>query len=203
MPIHRRLVALLQAGTSTPSLRARPDVQAGIDALQSMESQILEAGRRGSIEGIVLRYGLFYGPGTPTTDRMIRLVRRRMFPVIRGDRGLLPCIHLDDAVSATLAALESGPAGSAYDIVDDCPVSMSDIVVEIARQTGSPVPFALPLWIPRLLAPYMSGLLALRLPLSNAKALAELGWRPAYPSYREGISHAVGHFDPVRGGQAA
>jgi nucleoside-diphosphate-sugar epimerase len=167
------------------------DVREGAEALESMESQILDATRAGRIEGVVLRYGLFYGPGTPTTERLVRLVRRRLVPVIRGDRGLLPCIHIDDAVSATVAALDRAQAGGVYDIVDDQAVSMSDIVAEIARQSGSRAPLAVPPWIPKLLSPYMAGLLALQLPLSNAKARADLQWRPAYPTWREGVSQTL------------
>lgn len=86
-------------------------VQDGLAAVQSMESQILEASRGGLIEGIVLRYGLFYGPGNPATEKMISLVRRRMLPVVRGDHSLLPWINIADAVSATVAALDHGQLG--------------------------------------------------------------------------------------------
>jgi nucleoside-diphosphate-sugar epimerase len=157
-----------------------------------MESQILEASRRGAIEGVVLRYGLFYGPGNPAIDKMILLIRRRMLPVVRHDSGLLPFIHLEDAVSATIAALDRAPAGSAYDIVDDRPASMSEVVTGIARQIGAPRPLAVPLWVPRLLSPYMAGFMSIRLPLSNAKARAELGWAPRYPTWREGVTGIVG-----------
>ena len=167
---------------------APADVLEGAEALRSMESQILDASRRGHIEGVVLRYGMFYGPGNPATDYMIRLLRRRMLPVIRHDQGLLPFIHLDDAVSATIAALDRAPAGSAYDIVDDRASSMSEVVAGMARQAGAPKPFTVPLWLPRLLSPYMTGLISVRLPLSNAKAKAELGWTPKYPTWREGVA---------------
>jgi nucleoside-diphosphate-sugar epimerase len=114
-----------------------------------------------------------------------------MLPVVRGDRGLLPWIHLDDAVSATVAALDEAPAGAVYDIVDDQAVSMSDMVREIAKQTGAPAPLAIPAWLPRLLSPFMAGLLTLRLPLSNARARAELQWRPRYATWRQGVSQLV------------
>jgi predicted LPLAT superfamily acyltransferase len=102
-----------------------------------MESQILGATRARRIEGIVLRYGLFYGPDNPATQRMIALVRRRMLPVIRGDRGQLPCIHIDDAVAATIAALDRGAAGSSYDIVDDRAVTV-DLFGAPARFPAGP-----------------------------------------------------------------
>jgi len=170
-----------------------PDVQGAADALVSMESQILEANRRGSIEGVVLRYGLFYGPDNPATLRMIWLARHRMLPKIRGDRGLLPVIHIDDAVSATIAALDRAPSGAVYDIVDDRAVSISDIAVAISRSAGAPEPFAIPSWVPRLLMPYMARLLSVQLPLPNARAKAELGWSPAFPTMREGAPSLFTH----------
>ena len=107
---------------------------------------------------------------------------------MRGDAGQLPLIHLDDAVSATVRALETAPAGSTYDIVDDHPVSMSEIVEAIAEYTGSAPPFRVPAWLPRLIAPYMARMTSVRMPLSNAKAKADLGWRPKYSTLREGLS---------------
>jgi 2-alkyl-3-oxoalkanoate reductase len=163
------------------------------EAIQSMESQVLEANARHLVEGIVLRYGLFYGPENAMTKQMIALARRRMLPAFRGDQGLLPPIHLEDAASATIAALEHGTPGSVYDIVDDHPVSMSELARTIAETVGARKPFAIPLWVPKLLAPYMAQVLSVRLPLSNAKARAELGWRPMYPTIREGYSDALRH----------
>jgi nucleoside-diphosphate-sugar epimerase len=125
------------------------------------------------------------------TDQVVRLVRRRMMPVVRNDRGLLPWIHLDDVVGATLAALHRGASGAVYDVVDDQAVSMSDMVREIARQAGAPRPFAVPARVLRLVSPYMAGFLSIRLPLSNEKARAELGWRPRYRTWREGVSQAL------------
>jgi nucleoside-diphosphate-sugar epimerase len=163
------------------------------DAVRSMESQILEASRSGKIEGIVLRYGLFYGPGTPSTESMVTLVRRRRLPVVRGDRGQLPVIHLDDAVSATLAALDHGVVGGVYDVVDDRAVSMTEIVETIATYTGSASPFRVPAWLPRLLAPYMARVTSVRMPLSNQKAKSELGWRPRYATMHDGLAQMLKH----------
>ena len=178
-------------GSATSDVPA--EAQAAADAVRSMESQVLDASARGRFEGIILRYGLFYGPDNGMTQQMIALARRRMLPTVRGDRGLLPPIHIDDAANATIAALDHGAAGSIYDIVDDHPVSLSDIVRTIAESAGAPRPFAVPAWLPRLLAPYMARMFAIRLPLSNQKARVELGWRPRYPNIREGLSGAVGH----------
>jgi nucleoside-diphosphate-sugar epimerase len=157
-------------------------------AVQSMERQVMEATERGDIEGVILRYGLFYGLETPSTIKMIDMVRKRRLPVVRNDAGQLPVIHIDDAVVATLAALDRAPAGSAYDIVDDEAVSMTQIVEGLAEYTGSPAPFRVPGWLPRLIAPYMARLTSMQMPLSNAKAKAELGWRPRYSTMRDGLA---------------
>jgi 2-alkyl-3-oxoalkanoate reductase len=81
-------------------------------AVRSMERQVLDATERGSIEGVILRYGMFYGPEVPSTIAMIEMVRKRRLPVVRGDAGQLPWIHVADAVSATVRALDVAPAGS-------------------------------------------------------------------------------------------
>ena len=177
--------ALMGASTSGMPDEVRPAAA----AVQSMESQILDASRSGAIEGVVLRYGLFYGLEAASTVEMMARARRRMLPAIRGDRSLLPCIHVDDAASATVAALDRAPAGSTYDIVDDQPVSFSEIVRAVADAAGAPKPIAVPAWLPRLVAPYMARMIALRLPLSNARARAELGWRPSFPTIHEGLPH--------------
>ena len=168
-------------------------VQEAADAVRSMESQILEASRSGAIEGVVLRYGLFYGPGNPSTSQTIALVRRRLLPVIRGDRGQLPFIHVDDAAAATVAALDRAPAGSTYDIVDNQAVSMCEFARTMAQAAGARPPITIPSWLLRLVAPYMARMIALRLPLSNAKARAELGWQPSFPTIREGLRQTLGH----------
>jgi nucleoside-diphosphate-sugar epimerase len=157
-------------------------------AVQSMERQVLEATRRGSIEGVILRYGLFYGLDTPSTVTMIEMVRKRRLPIVRGDTGQLPLIHVVDAVSATLLALDRAPSGGVYDIVDDRAVSMTEIVETIAEYAGSPAPLRVPGWLPRLIAPYMARMTSVRMPLSNATAKADLGWRPKYPTMRDGLA---------------
>jgi nucleoside-diphosphate-sugar epimerase len=156
-------------------------------AVHSMENQVMDATAKGLIEGVILRYGMFYGFESPSTVRMIEMVRRRRLPVVHGDMGLLPLIHVADAVSATVAALDRAPAGSAYDIVDDRAVSMKEIVEAIAKYTGSAPPRQIPSWLFRLLVPYMARLTSLRMPLSNAKAKAELGWRPRYSTMDDGL----------------
>jgi nucleoside-diphosphate-sugar epimerase len=178
-------------GAAKPGVSA--STQDAVGAVASMESQILDASRSGVIEGVVLRYGLFYGPEVASTVEMIALARRRMLPTIRGDRSLLPYIHVDDAASATVAALERAPAGSTYDMVDDEPISFSDAVRAISAAAGAGPPLAIPAWLLRLVSPYRARMISLRLPLSNQRARADLAWRPAYPSIRDGFSRTRPH----------
>jgi len=176
--------ALTGAG---PQQTSNADLNRAAAAVRSMESQVLDAAHRRDIEGVVLRYGLFYGPGNPATDDLIARVRKRRVPRVRNDRGQLPYIHLDDAVAATVAALDRGTSGSVYDIVDDHPTSFSGMVTELANVTGAPPPWTVPAWLLRMAAPYVARLLTLQVRLSNARARADLGWAPMFPSYREGL----------------
>jgi len=176
--------ALTGAG---PQQTSNADLNRAAAAVRSMESQVLDAAHRRDIEGVVLRYGLFYGPGNPATDDLIARVRKRRVPRVRNDRGQLPYIHLDDAVAATVAALDRGTSGSVFDIVDDHPTSFSGMVTELANVTGAPPPWTVPAWLLRMAAPYVARLLTLQVRLSNARARADLGWAPMFPSYREGL----------------
>jgi nucleoside-diphosphate-sugar epimerase len=157
-------------------------------AVLSMETQVLEATKRAVIDGVILRYGMFYGAGTPSTDALLRMVRRRLLPIARDDAGQLPVIHIDDAVSATVRALDRGTAGEAYEIVDDRPVSFGEIVRTLAEFSRAPAPVRVPGWLLRLASPYLARLLTIRLPLSNATAKVDLGWEPAYPTVRAGVA---------------
>ncbi|WP_446666384.1 NAD-dependent epimerase/dehydratase family protein [Flexivirga sp. B27] len=131
------------------------------------------------LDGIALRYGLFYGGAD-----MAGLLRDRKVPVPRHGGGELGWVHLDDATSATVAALENGSAGSAYNIVDDDPASWRTVMMRLARTYGAPPPRALPTWAFRLAAPYVRSMLDTSLRASTAKARLELGWSPAHTSTR-------------------
>jgi len=170
-----------------------PATDAAAAAIRSMESQVLDATATGAIEGVILRYGLFYGADVPSTLNTIDMVRRHRLPVVRHDEGQLPVINVEDAASATVLALDRALAGAVYDIVDDRAVSFTEIVETVAEFTGSSAPWRVPAWIPRLFSPYMARLISLRMPLSNAKAKAELGWRPRYPTIREGLAPLAHH----------
>ncbi|MER7077319.1 Nucleoside-diphosphate-sugar epimerase [Saccharopolyspora kobensis] len=155
-------------------------------SLRSNEDQVLGSP---DLEGIALRYGLFYGP-EPATRKMLELTRKRQLPIPRPAATLHP-IHIADAASATVAALERGRAGQAYNIVDDQPVDMGDYLAALAETAGAPPPRRVPGWLFRAV-PYMHSLLVgTRIGLDNSKAKRELGWAPEYPTYRDGLPSTV------------
>ncbi|MBT2517517.1 NAD(P)-dependent oxidoreductase [Streptomyces sp. ISL-90] len=158
---------------------------AHVDAMVSTEQQAFHAE---GIEGVSLRYGILYGEDS---DTVVRMLRKRALPVARHG-GQLPFVHHLDAASATVAALERGGAGQAYNIVDDTPATFRDLVTGIAEARQAPKPMVLPGWLLKLVAPYGGVVLAeVSMRVSNAKAKRELAWVPLYPSFREGVSSSV------------
>lgn len=162
-----------------------PVVDPTWQAMASAERQAT-AGADG-IEGVVLRYGGFYGPDELRT--MAGMLRKRQLPVPRGGGGFASFVYLDDAAAATVAALERGRAQRVYNICDDEPVRWGAMIAQIATVFGTPRPISLPAPVLRLAAPYAAYLMTRQsLRLSNARAKEELGWTPAHPTYREGIA---------------
>ncbi|MBX6365179.1 MAG: NAD(P)-dependent oxidoreductase [Gemmatimonadetes bacterium] len=142
-------------------------------------------------EGIVLRYGGFYGPGTSMAIRppspMVEMVRKRWLPIVGDGAGVMSFIHIDDAAAATVAAVERGRRGI-YNIVDDEPAPASQWLPALAHAVGARPPLHVPRWLGRLLAGEAAVVLMTRVRgASNAKARRELGWRPRYPSWRQGF----------------
>ncbi len=156
-------------------------------AMRSNEQQVLGAPH---IEGIALRYGLFYGPGA-ASEALIDGVRRRRLPVVRHG-GVLPWVHVDDAATATVAALERGTSGSAYNVADDEPVSFSELITAMAAALDAPRPHVVPSWL-LTAAPYAKAIMTGGLRVGTAKAHAELGWAPQVPSYRDGVAELAQH----------
>ena len=139
--------------------------------------------------GIALRYGGFYGA---SDEALVGLVRRRFYPVVGDGAGVSSFIHLDDAAAATVLALQHEGPGL-YNIVDDEPSPMSEWLPEVARIVGAKPPRHLPEWIASLIAGEGMVVMATQSRgASNAKAKAELGWTPRYPSWREGFRAAYG-----------
>jgi nucleoside-diphosphate-sugar epimerase len=158
------------------------------EALRSLEQQLLSANAQQQIEAVVLRYGMLYGLESPATRSFLAMLQRRRLPLPRNTHGLASFVQLDDAVSATIAALERGRPGTIYNIVDDDPVGFADFLLAAAQTTGAPRPWMLPRWLMRLAAPMALKSMSTRLPVSNALARHELGWRPRFPSYRQGLA---------------
>jgi len=155
---------------------------AAIAAMASAERQVFAAEE---IEGIALRYGAFYGEDSFT--RMItNLVRKRRLPVPSSGGGFVNFIYLEDAAAATVAALEKGHAGQAYNIVDDEPVRWGDYLDTLAAELGVRRPWRVPAWMLRPI-PYLHTLMTTSMHVSNAKAKRELGRTPAVPTARDGI----------------
>jgi nucleoside-diphosphate-sugar epimerase len=153
-----------------------------IAALRSTEDQVMSGDE---MEGIALRYGAFYGQDT-FTRMIINLVRKRRLPVPSSGGGFATFIYLEDAAAATVAALEKGRAGHAYNIVDDEPVRLADYLDALAAELGMRRPWRVPSWMLRAI-PYLHTIITTSMRVSNAKARRELGWAPAVPTYREGI----------------
>jgi nucleoside-diphosphate-sugar epimerase len=146
------------------------------------------------LEGIVLRYGFFYGPGSSYAPdgAQAGAVRRRRFPTVGRGSGVFSFIHVDDAAAATVAAIERGRPGI-YNVVDDEPAPVREWLPVYAEALGAPRPRRVPKLVARLVAGRYATLLATELSgASNARAKAELGWQPRYPSWRQGFREAIG-----------
>jgi nucleoside-diphosphate-sugar epimerase len=148
-------------------------------AIRHVEDVVLRAG------GAVLRYGGLYGPGA--TDDQVELVRKRQFPVVGGGTGYLSWVHLDDAASATVLAVEQKARG-VFNIVDDEPAPASEWLPYLAACAGAKRPMRVSKWLARLLAGEAAvTMMTEGRGFSNAKAKRELGWELRYPSWRQGF----------------
>ena len=160
-----------------------PSMRTGMAAMRHVEDVVVEAG------GAVLRYGGFYGPGA--TDDVVELVRRRQFPLVGGGTGYSSWVHLDDAASATVLAVEQKATG-VFNIVDDEPAPASEWLPYLAACTGARRPLRVPKWLARLLAGDVAvTMMTEGRGFSNAKAKRELGWELRYPSWRQGFKEGL------------
>ncbi|WP_214413276.1 NAD-dependent epimerase/dehydratase family protein [Sphaerisporangium fuscum] len=155
----------------------------GAEAIRHLEEAVVKAG------GAVLRYGAFYGPGA--TGDQVELVRKRQYPVVGNGAGHSSWVHLDDAASATVLAVEQKARG-VFNIVDDEPAPAGEWLPYLAACAGAKRPMRIPTWLARPLA----GKVAVTMMtegrgFSNAKAKRELGWRLRYPSWRQGFKEEL------------
>ena len=147
-------------------------------------------------EGVVLRYGGFYGPGTAISlaadAPMARPIRRRLFPIIGDGGGVWSHVHVDDAATATVIAVERGDPGI-YNIADDEPAPVREWLPVLASALGAKPPRRIPRWVGRLAAGEMATVMMTEARgASNAKAKRELGWQLRYPSWRQGFAQGLG-----------
>lgn len=162
-----------------------------VKALHSLEDAVTKTE---GIEGVVLRYGFFYGPGSSYAQDGFWAgeVRRRRFPVVGRGSGVFSFIHVDDAAAATVAAAERGRPGI-YNVVDDDPAPMRDWLPAYAQAVGAKKPFRVPKLLARIVAGEYTTQMATELRgASNERAKRELGWAPRYGSWRQGFSEALG-----------
>ena len=158
-----------------------------LDAIRTLETTVLAA------NGIVLRYGAFYGPGTSidVSGESAELLRQRRFPMIGPGTGVWSFVHIDDVAAATALAIERGRSGI-YNIVDDAPARVAEWLPFAADLLGAKQPLRLPRWLGRLIAGEHVDLLMNEVRgASNAKAKAQLAWEPKYPTWRDGFREAL------------
>jgi nucleoside-diphosphate-sugar epimerase len=168
----------------------------GLAAIRHLEETVVGADE---IEGIALRYGGFYGPGTSLAPdgEYAHAIRRRAFPLVGSGAGLWSFVHIDDAASATVAAIERGRRGL-YNVVDDEPAPVSEWLPFLAKVLGARPPRHVPAWLGRIAAgELLASMMTEARGASNAKARRELGWTPAHPTWREGFVSVLAP-EPVR-----
>lgn len=162
-----------------------------LEAIRHVETAVTTAP---GVEGFVLRYGGFYGPGTSLGERgsALEAVRHRRIPIVGDGAGVWSFIHIDDAALATLAAVDHGTPG-VYNIVDDDPAPAAAWLPALAYIVGAEPPRHVPAWIARFLIGEQGVMFMTEIRgASNAKAKRELDWRPARPSWRQGFAHGLG-----------
>jgi nucleoside-diphosphate-sugar epimerase len=147
-------------------------------------------------EGLVLRYGAFYGPGTGLSAdpdaQMSAPVRKRQFPLVGDGGGVWSFVHIDDAAAATAAAVVQGDPG-VYNVVDDEPAPVRDWLPELAADLGAKPPRRVPRWLGRIVAGEAATVMMTDIRgASNARAKRELGWELRYPSWRLGFAKGLG-----------
>jgi nucleoside-diphosphate-sugar epimerase len=169
-----------------------------VEALRDLE--MATTGTPG-LRGVALRYGFFYGPGTsfdPNDGSTAEMVRKRRYPIVGSGGGVFSFVHIDDAARATVLAVEGGASG-VFNVVDDEPAPLRDVLPVYAETIGAKPPRRVPAFIARLLAGKQAVALATELRgVSNAKAKRELGWEPRYPTWRTGFAAAGSEEAPSR-----
>ena len=169
-----------------------PEAMRGtLDAIQYLEESVTGATWT---EGIALRYGGFYGPGTGMSrgGDQAQLIEKRKWPLLGDGGGVWSFIQIEDAAAATVEAIEHGERG-VYNVVDDEPAPVREWLPALAAALGARKPMRLPRWLGRLAAGEAAVVMMTEVRgASNAKAKRELGWRPRYASWRQGFAEGLG-----------
>jgi nucleoside-diphosphate-sugar epimerase len=163
------------------------EMRESLAAIRHLEEAVLAADWT---DGIVLRYGAFYGPGTSMSPggESFEIVRKRKFPVVGDGQGIWSFVHIADAAEATVAAVERGEPGI-YNVVDDEPAPVAEWLPALAEKLGAPKPWRVPKFVGRLFAGEAGAVMMTEIRgASNAKAKRELGWTPRHASWREGFA---------------
>jgi 2-alkyl-3-oxoalkanoate reductase len=162
-----------------------PEQSETLAAIRHVEWAVTSA----PLEGLVLRYGNLYGPGA--SEWLVDAMNDRKLPIVGGGTGVWSFIHVDDAASATVAALDHGTPGI-YNVVDDEPTLVAEFLTDLAQIVGARPPMKIPAWVGRLVA----GRVVVRMMTeqrgaSNAKAKRELGWTPTWSTWRDGFRRGL------------
>jgi nucleoside-diphosphate-sugar epimerase len=165
------------------------EMQSTLNAIRHLERTLTT---ETSLQGVVLRYGTFYGAGTGLlSEPAVKEILRRRFPVIGDGGGWWSFVHIDDAAAATALAVERGSPGI-YNVVDDEPAPASEWIPALARILNAPPPRHVPKWLARLLAgEHLVAMMTESRAGSNFKAKREFHWRPRYASWRQGFEASV------------
>ena len=198
-----RLIAQSYAGW--PNIRAGgavkteedpldPDPPAAMRATLAVIRYLEHAVTSAPLAGLALRYGSLYGPGS--SELFVRMLRRRQAPLIGNGAGVWSFLHVTDAAAAAVAAVSQGAPG-VYNVVDDDPASVAEWLPVAARCAGAKPPWHVPVWLGRLAAGEAGVSMMTQVRgCSNAKAKRELGWKPIWPSWRDGFAHGLDHAYP-------
>jgi 2-alkyl-3-oxoalkanoate reductase len=172
--------------TEDDPLMADPPKQmrAALEAIRHVERVVPPAG------GMVLRYGGFYGPDTGIArgGEQWQAIHERKFPVVGDGGGLWSFCHIEDAASATIAALERPVPGAILNVCDDEPAPVREWLPAIAAQVGAKPPRHIPRWVARLMGAHLVHIMCTARGASNARAKEALGWTPSVPTWREGFA---------------
>ncbi|WP_419992390.1 NAD-dependent epimerase/dehydratase family protein [Streptomyces boninensis] len=189
--LYARTGGPVKTETDPTDTHPTPGSEKTVAAIRHLETAVTSAA---GIEGVVLRYGGFYGPGTSLEagGEQLEMVRKRQFPIVGGGGGVWSFTHVADGARATVAAVEGGEPGI-YNVVDDDPAPLSEWLPVLAEAAGAKRPMSVPRWVGKLLAGGFIAMVSTEIRgASNAKARKEFGWVPHYASWRDGFKAELG-----------